>query len=213
MERQHVFSNRRKLSMGISLDHIRKRLAAYQPCERGDHTLNPDLLPAPPYRAASVLIPLLARDGGYSVLLTQRTAHLQVHPGQVSFPGGGADHGDAHAVATALREAEEEIGLAPENVSVLGTLDHYITRTGYRVTPVVGLVEPPPQWRPDSFEVEVIFEVPLAYVLTPGMLARRTLTHEGTERHFYGMTWQDFHVWGATAGMLKNFVDVISDDV
>ncbi len=196
----------------MSSEDIRKKLAACSAGERGDHSLNPDLLPEPPYRSAAVLIPLLQRDGGFTVLFTERAAHLHTHAGQVSFPGGSADPTDADAVATALREGQEEIGLDPADVSVLGTLDQYITRTGYRVTPVVGLIVSPPLWTPDSFEVDRIFEVPLAHILKQGTLARQQMMWEGVSRHYHEMTWEGFRIWGATAGMLKNFVDVVSDE-
>jgi 8-oxo-dGTP pyrophosphatase MutT (NUDIX family) len=179
---------------------------------QGDHALNPDLLKSPPYCAASVLIPLLSHDDGYRVLFTQRTTHLHAHAGQVSFPGGRADKDDKDAVATALREAEEEIGLRCGNVEILGTLDDYLTRTGYKVTPVVGLVKEPQAWTPDDFEVAEIFEVPLAHILAPNVLARQKTMREGVERHDYAFTWQDFYIWGATAGMLKHFTDILSDD-
>jgi 8-oxo-dGTP pyrophosphatase MutT (NUDIX family) len=209
MEPQHIFPDRENLDFE---NNLRKKLAAYQPQERGDYTLNPELFLPPLSRAAAVLVPVLKRDTGYTVLFTQRTAHLSAHAGQVSFPGGGADKTDRDAAATALREAAEEIGLSPHNVEILGTLDHYITRSGYRVAPVVGLIATPQTWRPDSSEVENIFEVPLDYILSPGALNRKKVMLENGERDFYALTWQDFYIWGATAGMLRNFVDVIGDD-
>ena len=186
-------------------------MGGYRAGERGDHLFNHALLPAPPYRDAAVLIPILKHQDSYSILFTQRTAHLQSHAGQVSFPGGRVDTADADAVATALRETAEEIGLAPENVTVLGMLDYYITRTGYRVTPVVGLVERQ-EWLPADFEVAEIFEVPLDYILTPNMLAKERAVKFGEEREFYALTWEKHYIWGATAGILRNFLDVIADD-
>ncbi|MCE9506950.1 MAG: CoA pyrophosphatase [Alphaproteobacteria bacterium] len=209
MEPQHIFPDRKDLNFE---DNLRKKLAAYQPQERGDYSLNPELFLPPPYRPAAVLVPLLKRDTGYTVLFTQRTAHLNAHAGQISFPGGGADETDRDPAATALREAAEEIGLLPQNAEILGTLDPYITRTGYRVAPVVGLIKTLQEWKPDSFEVEKIFEVPLDYILSPGALVCKKVTLEGRERNFYALTWQDFYIWGATAGMLRNFVDVIGDE-
>ena len=172
---------------------------------------NPDELSAS-YQPAAVLIPVLKRGNGYTVLFTKRTAHLHAHGGQISFPGGRADAQDKDAVATALREAAEEIGLLPQHVTVLGTLDPYIIGTGFRVVPVVGLVETPPEWMPDKFEVEAIFEVPISYILSPGNLSRQTVMQEGTEQHYYAMTWNNFYIWGATAGMLRNFVEVITHE-
>lgn len=209
MEPQHVFPAWENLNIG---DALREKLAAYRPQERGDYSLNPELFLPPPYRAAAVLIPILKRDTGYTVLFTQRTAHLSAHAGQVSFPGGGADETDRDAAATALREAEEEIGLSPPSVEILGTLDHYITRSGYRVAPVVGLVAAPQALNPDSSEVEKIFEVPLGHIFSPGALARKKVTLENGERSFYALTWQEFYIWGATAGMLRNFVEAVGDD-
>lgn len=198
--------------MKISPEDIRKKIAAHPPRERGDHSLNPDLLPEPPYRVAAVLIPLLRREEGYTVLFTERSAHLNTHAGQVSFPGGGAEETDADVVETALRETQEEIGLAPLNVTVLGTLDRYITRTGFCVAPVVGIIVPPPAWTPNSFEVSRIFEVPLSYILSPGALTRQQMVWEGMTRHYEALTWQDFYIWGPTAGMLKNFVDILTHE-
>lgn len=191
--------------------HIRKKMTAYRPRERGDHLLNPDLLPSPPYRPAAVLIPLLKRDGGHTVLFTKRSAHLPAHAGQVSFPGGSMEREDKNAIETALREAEEEIGLHPARVDIIGLLDSYVTGTGFSVTPVVGIIEEPQVWMPDVAEVEEIFEVPLAHVLTPAAFSLEKREHRGVERQFYAMTWEKFYIWGATAGMLRNFVDVIHE--
>ncbi len=190
---------------------IRRKLAAYAPQERGDHALNPDLLRDGPYRRAAVLVPLVRRAEGLTVLFTQRTAHLKSHGGQVSFPGGGAD-GDETPMATALREAEEEIGLLPRNVTVLGALDRYLTRSSYAVTPVVGLVDAPEKWNPHSFEVETVFEVPLADILKPGALKPENAELEGKTRRFYVLNWHNWRIWGATAGMLHNLVEVITDE-
>lgn len=197
--------------MSFALDTIAQKLAAYRPLQvRGDHMLNPGFAPKPPYRRAAVLIPLLQRENDLHVLFTLRTAHLHAHAGQVSFPGGGADKEDADEVATALREAHEEIGLAPENVNVIGILDNYITRTGYQVRPVVGLVTPPDKWVMDEFEVAEIFEVPLSHIVCDGNLCIHTVNDENLERRYYACHWQDHRIWGATAGMLQNFIEAIS---
>lgn len=198
--------------MDGGLEHIRKKLAVYQPQERGDYTLDARLLPPPPYQEAAVLIPLIKHGDSYTVLFTQRAAHLHAHGGQVSFPGGRVDQQDKGSVATALREAREEIGLLPENVSVLGTLDQYITGTGFRVTPVVGVIEKLQDWVPDTSEVAEIFEVPLSHILNPDILTRQTLMKGGLERDCYALTWNNFQIWGATAGMLRNFVDIVTHD-
>jgi len=155
-------------------------------------------------RPASVLVPVVNRDDALSVLFTRRTAHLHDHAGQISFPGGRAE-ADESALDTALREAAEEIGLDPRCVEVLGTLSEYLTVTGYRVTPVVGLVSPPFDLRPDAFEVAEIFEVPLAFFLDPANHQRNRVIAQGTERQYYAMPYGPYYIWGATAGMLMNF--------
>ena len=117
---------------------------------------------------ASVLVPIVTHADGLTVLFTQRTAHLRAHSGQVSFPGGRAEPSDASPEFTALRETQEEIGLAPGRVEVIARMPEYLTRTGYRVTPVIGLVAPPLELVPDSREVAEAFEVPLAFLLDLG---------------------------------------------
>jgi len=155
-------------------------------------------------RPAAVLVPLVKRESGVTVLLTRRTAHLNDHAGQISFPGGRSEPGDAGAAETALREAAEEIGLAAERVEVLGELPTYVTVTGYRVTPVVGLVTPPLELRPDDFEVAEVFEVPLEFLLDPVNHQRNSVVHEGRERRYYAIPYRQYYIWGATAGMLMN---------
>ena len=155
--------------------------------------------------AAAVLIALVARPEGLSMLLTRRTAHLTDHAGQISFPGGRAEPEDASAVETALRETEEEIGLARHHIDILGSLPDYVTGTGYRVTPVVGLVQPPFSLLPDPNEVAEIFEVPLAFLMDGGNHQRRSVSlAPGQSRSFYTMPYDRFFIWGATAGMLRN---------
>ena len=162
---------------------------------------------------ASVLVPLVPRESGLSVLLTQRTDHLTDHPGQVSFPGGRAEPDDADAVATALREAEEEIGLARSHVDVIGQLPTYTTGTGFIVTPVVGLVEPDFDLRIDPFEVAEVFEVPLPFLMNPANHRWHVVEVGGARREFLSMPWtgidasgeaRRYFVWGATAAMLRN---------
>jgi 8-oxo-dGTP pyrophosphatase MutT (NUDIX family) len=163
----------------------------------------------PGAKPASVLIPLVERrhlDGErkgeafLSVLLTQRTAHLKDHAGQISFPGGRAEDYDASPVDTALRETEEEIGLHRRYVDVIGILPEYMTITGYRVTPVVGIVTPPFELSPDANEVAEAFEVPLSFLMDGSNHERRGFTG----RHFYAMPYADYFIWGATAAMLRN---------
>ncbi len=162
-------------------------------------------------RVAAVLVPLVVRESGLTVLLTQRADHLNDHAGQVSFPGGRREPADRSAAATALREAQEEVGLEPEHVEVLGMLPDYLTGTGFSVTPVVGLVYPPFTVHADTFEVAEVFEVPLAFLMNPAHHQVRVVRWEGGERRFFAMPFPranaggDYFIWGATAGMLRNF--------
>lgn len=197
---------------------IEQRLAGYQPGQprstmrqRGDHELNQDNAPTTSLRPASVLVPLVEREGGLTVLLTQRTTNLPSHGGQISFPGGRQQPEDKDVVATALRETREEIGLDAERITVIGTLDTYITGTGFVVTPIVGIVTPPFELQPDPGEVADVFEVPLAFFLNPANHEMRSAVWQGRERHFYVMPFEDRYIWGATAGMLKNLYDVLVD--
>jgi 8-oxo-dGTP pyrophosphatase MutT (NUDIX family) len=163
--------------------------------------------------AASVLVPLVQRPDGLHVLLTQRTDHLRDHAGQIAFPGGRVEPEDADAVAAALREAEEEIGLPPSAVDVIGRLPHYATITNYIVTPVVALVQPPFTLRLDAFEVAEAFEVPLQFLMTPAHHRRHEFELQGHRRQFLSMPWDGpggdgrprrWFIWGATASMLRN---------
>ncbi len=173
---------------------------------RGDFDLNPELRPdlaeGRPLRHAAVLVPLVERTDGATVLLTQRTDHLSQHAGQVSFPGGRVEEHDEGAVAAALRETAEEIGLNPSFVDVVGRLDAYETGTGFHITPVVGLVRPGFTLELDPYEVAAAFEVPLAHVLDPTNHIRRSGFWNGHERHYWVIAHEERFIWGATAGML-----------
>jgi len=155
-----------------------------------------------PLTPAAVLVPIVVRGSGLTVLLTQRTAHLRDHAGQVSFPGGRSEPGDPSAEATALREAEEEVGIDPAQVEILGRLPDYRTGTGFVVTPVVGLVTPPLNLKLDDFEVAEVFEPPLDFLLDRANHQRQTIQARGALREFWAMPWQGYFIWGATAGML-----------
>ena len=164
-----------------------------------------DISSAPTARSGRppVLVPVVRRNDDLTVLFTRRTSHLHDHAGQISFPGGRAEPDDASPRETALRETAEEIGLAPGQVEVLGHLTDYTTVTGYRVTPVVGLVAA--DLKLDDFEMAEVFEVPLGFLLDPANHQRNLLMHEGRERHYYAMPYGLYYIWGATAGMLMNF--------
>src|SRR5487761_1902586 len=155
-----------------------------------------------PLTPAAVLVPLVERDSGLTVLLTQRTAHLRDHAGQISFPGGRCEEQDASPVATALREAQEEVGLDPNQVEVLGLLPEYHTGTGFSVIPVVALVHPPLNLKLDDFEVAEAFETPLAFLIDPANHQLHRVEQQGRLREYYAMPWEGYYIWGATAGML-----------
>jgi len=151
---------------------------------------------------AAVLVPLINQPHGVTVMLTQRSPHLYDHAGQISFPGGRVDPGDADRVGTALREAEEETGLPQASVAIIGTLPEFDIQTGFRVTPVVGWIEPPLTLDPDPFEVAEVFEVPLAFLLDPGNHRRHRDEINGRRRNYYSIPYESRNIWGATAGML-----------
>ena len=190
----------------LTADWVRSRLAgdfsaALPPDGWFGETLlgeNADLMPA------AVLIPIVVRASGLTVLLTQRTNHLRDHAGQVSFPGGRCEPHDESAAATALREAEEEIGLDRRLVEPLGFLDTYRTRTGFSVVPVVALVEPGFTLSLNAGEVADAFEVPLAFLMDAANHRRDTRFWKGATRSFHAMPYGERYIWGATAGMLKN---------
>lgn len=162
---------------------------------------------------AAVLLPLVQRDR-LSLLLTQRTAHLSTHSGQIAFPGGKVDADDRDATAAALREAEEETGLPPSHVEVIGTLPQYVTGTQFFITPVVALVRPGFTLQPNPDEVDDVFEVPLEFLMDPANHRRHGFEWDGELREWYSMPYQDGpterFIWGATAGMLRNLYRFLS---
>ncbi len=222
MEQRNLLSpgaaDRPRLTRG---DVVRGLVRGHDPRGRSDAALEAELAGEPPPGVnllgtaptpAAVLVPLVERAEGMTVLLTQRTAHLANHPGQISFPGGrleDADHGDP--VACALRETEEEVGLARAHVEVLGRLDEYVTGTGFSVIPVVAVVTPPFTLAPDPFEVADVFEVPLDFLVDTAnhRLHRREVA--GRRRPFWAMTWRERLIWGATAGIIVNLSDVLGE--
>ncbi|MDP6804670.1 MAG: CoA pyrophosphatase [Rhodospirillales bacterium] len=177
---------------------------------RGDHQLNPGLTPRRELRPAAVLVPIVDRHSGPSVLFTRRTDHLAHHAGQISFPGGGIEPGDGDAESAALREAAEEVGLERDRVRVIGQLDEYATRTGFLVTPVVALVDVPFAIELDAGEVAAVFEVPLAFLLEAGNYHRHSRTFDGIERFFHAVQYAEHYIWGATAGILIDLRDTLT---
>ena len=202
-------------------DALRSRLQAqpdWSPESPGDSPLAPGPGdPGRPLTPASVLIPIVLRFASPTVLLTRRTAHLNDHAGQIAFPGGRRDPADLSSQHTALREAQEEVGLTPEYVEILGQMPEYRTITQYVVTPVVALVQPGFSLAVDPFEVAEAFEVPLAYLMNPANHHQRAVP-AGPEdpggRRFWAMPWQDngqeYFIWGATAAMLRNLYQLLS---
>jgi 8-oxo-dGTP pyrophosphatase MutT (NUDIX family) len=161
---------------------------------------------------AAVLVPIVNRPGGLTLMFTQRTAHLHDHGGQISFPGGRVDAGDADRIATALREAQEETGLNPSRVDVIGHLPEYDIPTGFRVTPIVGWLEPPLDLKPDPFEVADVFEVPLDFFLDPANHQRHSDVRNGRTRYYYSMPYGERNIWGATAGMVYSLFQILTPD-
>jgi 8-oxo-dGTP pyrophosphatase MutT (NUDIX family) len=196
----------------LTSEALRLRFAS-PPAWRPEITADARLVQAhEPLRQAAVLIPLVMHGSGPTVLLTRRTSHLHDHAGQISFPGGGIEEHDETPIAAALRETEEEVGLRAESVEVLGSLPRYATATGYLVTPVVGLVTPGFSIEIDTFEVEEVFEPPLAFLMNPVHHERRLIDFDGVRRTFYAMPYEAgrrYFIWGATAAMLRNFYHLL----
>ncbi|MFA5940290.1 MAG: CoA pyrophosphatase [Sinimarinibacterium sp.] len=161
-------------------------------------------------RPAAVLAPVIRRGEELSMLFTVRAQHLRSHRGQISFPGGGRDDSDRDAVENALREAQEEVGLNPARVEVIGYLDDYPTLTRYLVTPVVGLIDGEPELQIDANEVAEVFEAPLSFLLDPASYERKLLSRDGLNVPFFELNWEQHRIWGATAGMLWNLAQKVA---
>lgn len=192
-----------KLSVGGEMLDLRPDRIRNHFLERSGGGVDPaSELVTPESVAAAVLVPLVLREPGLSVLLTQRAAHLNHHPGQICFPGGRIECSDASPVMAALRETEEEVGLGRERIELLGTLPEYFSRTGFRVTPVVGLVHPPFELQLDACEVADSFEVPFDFLMDPENHLQIDTEFQGHPRRVYSMPYGERHIWGTTAAIL-----------
>jgi 8-oxo-dGTP pyrophosphatase MutT (NUDIX family) len=199
----------------MSPDAVRRCLSLTPAEARGDQDLNSDAahLRKATLTPAAVLIPIIQHAQAATVLFTQRAADLRRHAGQVSFPGGKIDAGDADDIAAALREAEEEINVPRHAVDVIGRLGSYETGTGFLIKPVVGLLASGQVFVPQVAEVASVFEVPLAYLIDPQNIKRHSRDWGSGQRHFYGITYKDHYIWGATAGMLVQLAGQLGSDI
>jgi len=177
--------------------------------KHGDHRLSEMLAPADGalHRPAAVLIPIIARRGEATVLLTHRSAHLKDHAGQIAFPGGKMALSDTTPIHTALREAEEEIGLEGRFIEPIGYLDPYLSSTGFRIMPVVAIIDPGHRIMIDPNEVESIFEVPLGFLMDPTRHEQHSREWRGAMRRYYAMPYGEHYIWGVTAGIIRNLYE------
>jgi len=197
--------------MPITIADIEAAVALPGEAALSDFDLNPEVrareLDIHARRPAAVLCALHPREDALHVVLTVRADHLAQHAGQVAFPGGKIDESDPSPEHTALREAEEEIGLPRTAVRVIGQVDPYLTSTGYHVIPIIGVIERSWRPRPDPSEVEHVFEPPLDFLMDRRNRRRHRRDRDGNRRHYYAMPWNGHYIWGATAGMLKGLAD------
>lgn len=201
---------RARLLRALAETHLNapRPLANLELPKAAEHLLDADVIAG--LRPAAVLVPVVQRASGLQVLFTVRGNDLRHHAGQISFPGGSCESGDQNAVATALRESQEEIGLDPAYVETIGYLDDYPTITGFRITPIVGLVADGITVAPDQVEVSEIFEVPLTQLLNKNNYARKYLERKDIKLPYYCVTHGGHSIWGATAAMLWNMQDKIN---
>jgi 8-oxo-dGTP pyrophosphatase MutT (NUDIX family) len=188
----------------LTRSDIRARLEGRAVSTRGNGTAERDNI------RAAVLVPLVERADGWFVVLTLRSADLADHAGQISLPGGRIEPEDADPRAAALREAEEEIGLGRDYVETAGRLDTWLTGTGFEVTPIVGMVRPPPPYKPDPVEVAEVFEVPLDFILDKRNHQWRSRDLAGQKRYFWAIPYLHRNIWGVTAGMLVNLAEALN---
>lgn len=178
--------------------------------DHGDHVLNPDMMPfieGLKLRDAAVLVPVIDDGDDARVIFTQRTSTLRKHSGQIAFPGGAIDPGDVSPEEAALREADEEIGLAPRFVEPVGRLPNYLAGSGFRITPVLSVVQPGFKLKLNPHEVDDVFEVPLSFLMDPGNHQRGSRVWEGRERHFYVLPYQSRNIWGITASIVRTLYE------
>lgn len=207
----------RKLARGrLDSDEPRGVTSSPEIAGRSDYDLNPEMTswldPDVTYRDAAVLVPLVMRAHGLQVLLIQRTESPDAHGGQISFPGGKIETHDPGPIEAALRETHEEVGLPERFVEVLGFLDAYRTGTGFKIAPVVGLVQEGFSLVPEPLEVADIFEVPLSFLMDPANHRTDSRVWKGKRRYFYAMPYEDRYIWGATAGILRNMFERLYHD-
>jgi 8-oxo-dGTP pyrophosphatase MutT (NUDIX family) len=198
---------RARLRQATSSDIPETQSLLQNPALIGDHSLNALIPIDTDLRAAAVLVPIIERPEGPTMLFTVRAAHLPKHSGQVAFPGGKVEDIDSGPAAAALRETYEEIGINPSLVSVAGCIDVYQTVTAFRVLPILGFVTPNFELNVDANEVADVFEVPLDFILDPRNHRVETRQFQGHERRFYAMDYNGYFIWGATAGMIRNLTD------
>lgn len=179
----------------------------------GDISLTPDPIPDNlKLKPAAILLPLIIRENNLHVLLTQRSKNLSQHRGQICFPGGKLEKTDKNHAATALRETHEETGIPPEDITIIGNLQPFITRTGFEIFPYIGTLLPPKKLKPEINEVDKIFEAPLDFFLNPANRQIKNMSFGNQEREFYFFQYKNYHIWGATAGIMVNFLNLINGD-
>ncbi len=198
---------------GFSASDFAERVRRWQPDDHGvtgDHLLNPDVaefMVRAKMRDAAVLVPVVDRGRDATLLLTRRADTLRKHSGQIAFPGGAIDAEDGTAEQAALREAHEEIGLAAERAEIIGHMPHYLTGSGFSITPVLAVVNTPLDLRLNPDEVADIFEVPLSFLMNPANHRRESRLFNGKERFYYAMPYQERFIWGITAGIIRGLYE------